>query len=36
MFRYRYSLMAAALAVLFALLASGEGGALADGTYYDA
>ncbi len=35
MFRYRYSLIAAALAVLFAFWASGERGALADDTSYD-
>ena len=35
MFRYRYSLIAAALAVLFAFWASGERGALADETSYD-
>jgi hypothetical protein len=35
MFRYRYSLIAAALAVLFAFWASGERGALAEDTSYD-
>jgi uncharacterized protein YkwD len=35
MFRYRYFLSAAALAALFAFLASGERGALADDAPYD-